>query len=284
VLLVQGVGVIGHGWQPQVDGLSGRFTVVTFDNRGIGRSGRGEGRLSIEGMAEDALEVMDAEGLVSFHLGGHSLGGVIAQQIALSVPGRVRSLALMCTFPRGRDATRLTWAVVAAGIRSRVGTRRMRRRAFLDLVMPPGTRGDEDPDRLAEDLSILFGRDLAEQPSIVMQQLSASRRFDASGRLKELGRLATLVISARHDVISRPEYGTELAAVIPGARLIEVPDAGHGVTIQRADLINKLLADHFTAAEAVLLVRQGGVPRPPPAADASHQGSPAAERRRSVDL
>ena len=155
----------------------------------------------------------------------------------------------MCTFPRGRDATRLTWAVLAAGIRTRVGTRRMRRRAFVDLVMPPATRGSGDADALAAALAPLFGRDLADQPPIVMQQLRAMGRFDASTRLAELGGTPTLVIGARHDLISRPEYSRQLAAAIPGARLIEVPDAGHGVTIQRADVVNSALADHMLSVE-----------------------------------
>ncbi len=250
MLLVQGVGLIGDGWQPQVAGLRDRFTVVTFDNRGIGQSGPGSEALSIEGMAEDALAVMDAEGLDRFHVGGHSMGGVIAQQLALSAPHRVLSLALMCTFLRGRDATRLTWAVLVAGIRTRLGSRRMRRRAFVDLVMPPATRGAEDPGALAERLAPLFGRDLADQPPIVMQQLRATRRFDASSRLAQLRRVPTLVISARHDRISRPGYGQRLASAIPGARLVDIADAGHGVTIQRAPAINRLLAEHFMAAGA----------------------------------
>ena len=248
VLLIQGVGVIGHGWQPQVDGLADRFTLITFDNRGIGQSGRGRPPLSIEEMADDALAIMDAEAIDCFHLGGHSMGGVIAQQLALSAPQRIASLALMCTFPRGRDATRLTWAVLAAGVRTRVGTRRMRRRAFVDLVMPPATRGSADIDHLADDLAVLFGRDLADQPSIVMRQLRAMGRFDAFSRLSSLGSTPTLVLSARHDVIARPDLGRQLAEAIPGARLVEVPDAGHGVTIQRADFVNNLLAEHMLGA------------------------------------
>ena len=249
VLLVQGVGVVGQGWQPQVEGLRDRFTVVAFDNRGIGRSGLGPAPVTIEGMAADALAVADAERLDRFHLVGHSMGGVIAQQLALSTPRRVKSLALLCTFPRGRDATRLTWAVLAAGIRTRVGTRAMRRRAFVDLVMPRATRGADDVNAMAARLATLFGRDLADQPAIVMQQLRATRRFDASPRFVELAALPTLVISARHDRISRPEYGRQLARSIPGARLIEVPDAGHGVTIQRAAVVNRALVDHFTSVE-----------------------------------
>jgi 3-oxoadipate enol-lactonase len=248
LLLVQGVGVIGRGWQPQVDGLRDRFTVITFDNRGIGASTAGSGQLSIEVMARDALAIADAEGLTRFHLAGHSMGGMIAQQIALVAPDRVISLALLCTFPRGAEATRLTWAVLAAGLRTRLGTRRMRRRAFVDLVMPAATRGNEDVDVLAASLAPLFGRDLADQPPIVMTQLRAMGKFDALARLGTLAHLPTLVVSARHDVISRPALGPVLAAAIPGARFVEIADAGHGVTIQRASTINAMLAAYMTDA------------------------------------
>jgi len=248
LLLVQGVGVIGRGWQPQVDGLCDRFTVITFDNRGIGASTAGAAPLSIELMARDALAIADAEGLTHFHLAGHSMGGVISQQIALIAPARILSLALLCTFPHGAEATRLTWAVLAAGLRTRLGTRRMRRRAFVDLVMPPATRGNEDADALAASLAPLFGRDLADQPPIVMTQLRAMGRFDALARLGALAHIPTLVLSAEHDVISRPALGPILAAAIPGARFVEIPDAGHGVTIQRAEVVNAALAEHMTRA------------------------------------
>jgi pimeloyl-ACP methyl ester carboxylesterase len=243
--LVQGVGLIGRGWQPQIDGLRDRYTVITFDNRGIGDSTAGPGPLSIETLAEDALAIMDAEGFDRFHLGGHSMGGVIAQHLALTVPGRVLSLALLCTFPRGADATRLTWAVLSAGIRTRLGTRRMRRRAFVDLVMPPITRGDDDVDALADRLAPLFGRDLADQPPIVMAQLRAMGKFDAFARLGALGSIPTLVLSARYDVISRVALGPVLSGAIPGSRLVEIADAGHGVTIQRAQAVNDALREHM---------------------------------------
>lgn len=248
LLLVQGVGIIGRGWQPQVDGLRDRFTVITFDNRGIGSSTAGTGPLSIEVMARDALAIADAEGLTRFHLAGHSMGGVIAQQIALAAPERVISLALLCTFPRGAEATRLTWAVLAAGLRTRIGSRRMRRRAFVDLVMPPATRGHEDVDALAARLAPLFGHDLADQPAIVMTQLRAIGKFDALARLKALAGMATLVVSARYDVISRPALGPILAAAIPGARFVEIADAGHGVTIQRAPVVNAALVENIARA------------------------------------
>jgi pimeloyl-ACP methyl ester carboxylesterase len=89
-------------------------------------------------MAQDTLTVMHAAAIESAHFIGHSLGGAVALQIALSAPHKVRSLALLCTSARGSDATRLTSRMIWLGLRSRIGTRRMRSSAFLEIVMPAG--------------------------------------------------------------------------------------------------------------------------------------------------
>ncbi len=198
VLLVQGVGIVGEGWRPQLDALADRHTLIAFDNRGIGASTLGAGPLAVEAMAADALAILDAEGLERCHVVGHSMGGLIAQAIALAAPGRVASLALLCTFPDGPSGARLTPATLAVSLRTRIGTRAMRRRAFVETA-----------------------------------------------RLRELGALRTLVVSASEDRIAPPARGRALAAAIPGARYVELPAAGHGLPIQCAEAVNRLLADHF---------------------------------------
>src|SRR5262245_25412040 len=121
----------------------------------------------------------------------------------------------------------------------------MRRRGFLRLVLPPRTPADTDA--LALRLTELFGHDLADPPSIVGRQLRAMRRADPSARLRTLVGLPTLVVSSAHDPIAPPRAGHALAALIPGARYVEVPDASHGLPMTHADLINQLLYRHFTA-------------------------------------
>ena len=244
VLLIQGVGVIGNGWKPQVDGLKDRFTLISIDNRGIGQSTAATPP-TIKDMAADVLAVADAERLQQFHLVGHSMGGVIAQQVALTAPARILSLALLCTFLKGRQGTMIAPAMLLTAIRSRVGTRRMRRRAFVELVMPREFLGTQDRDQMCADLGELFGRDLADSPPIVMQQLRAMGRYDASERLSQLRGIPTLVVSAEHDCIAQPKYGRALVAAIPGARYVEIPAAGHAVVIQKAEELNRLLAEHL---------------------------------------
>ncbi len=251
VLLVQGVGVIGDGWRPQVSALQQSFTTITVDNRGIGQSTHDGGAISIEQMAEDVLAVADAEGMNRFHLVGHSMGGIIAQQIALDALSRILSLSLLCTFHRGSQGTAMSAALLWTAIRSRIGTRRMRRRAFVEMVMPREYLSTVDRDALCEQLAVLFGRDLAEQPSIVMKQLRAMAKFDASGRLATLSAIPTLVLSAGQDRIARPDYGRALAGAIPGAQYIEYKNAGHAVTIQCAEPVNEILLAHMARAAGV---------------------------------
>jgi len=246
VVLVQGAGVIGEGWRPQIDALKERYSVIWIDNRGIGQSVITTGPLTVEDMAADVLAVADAERLDDFHLAGHSLGGLIAQQVALTAPGRVRSLTLLCTFLKGKQGATLSLPLLLIAIRSRIGTRRMRRHAFVELVMPPEYLASVNRDELCDGLRGLFGRDLADQPPIVMQQVRAMSKFDASARLAALGSLPTLVMSAEHDRIARPEYGRALAAAIPGSTFIEYAAAGHAVTIQCAEQVNDILLRHLT--------------------------------------
>lgn len=248
VLLIQGVGVIGEGWRPQIDGLAADFSVVSFDNRGIGRS-EWRGPVSIEVMAEDALAILDAEGIETSHVVGHSMGGIIAQQLALESPDRIASLALLCTFAAGAQGARVTPDILIAGLRTRIGTRRMRRLAFLELIVPPRTLAREDRDALAERLRPLFGHDLADQPSIVRPQLAAMKKFDARGRLRQLEHTPTLVVSAAEDRIALPAFGRELAACIPGAHYVEMSNAGHGAPIHCAVEMNRLLRQHWRATE-----------------------------------
>lgn len=248
VLLIQGVGAIGRAWRPQSDALRDRHRLAYFDNRGIGQSARGDGPLSVEAMAKDALAVMDAAGFDRAHVVGHSMGGVIAQQLALEAPSRVRSLALLCTFFRGRDGSRLPPALMLRTLVAYARGRAARRQAFLELVMPRQLLRSRDGAALAAELGAVFERDLADQPPIVMAQLRALSRSDLSRRLGQLAPIPTLVVSAAEDPIARPASGRALAAAIPGARYLELADAGHAVPVHDAARVNELLAQHFAAA------------------------------------
>ena len=257
VLFVQGCGVAGEGWGPQVDALSRNHRVAVFDHRGIGKSGL-SGPVTVATMVDDARALLDALGWSSAHVVGHSLGGIIAQQLALDTPERVRSLSLLCTFFRGRDGARLTPWMLWVSLRMRIGSRAARRRAFLEMVMPPvvlEALDVEGRDAMAADIGRLFGRDLADQPSIVMQQVRALGAHDTSAILDQLSPLPTLVVSAAEDRVAPPTQGRALAAAIRGSRYIEIEGAAHGVVIQKAGEVNALLEAHFDEVERARTTR-----------------------------
>jgi len=250
VLLIQGVGVHGEGWRAQVDTLAARYACLWFDNRGLGASLPATPHLSVDRLARDAAALVDAQGWSDAHVIGHSLGGLVAIRLALSAPSRVRSLSLLCTFARGREAgasARMAWI----GLRTRVGTRRMRRAAFLEILAPPALLAGVDRDRMAHELVPFFGHDLADHPAAETQQLSALRAEDATGELVRLGAIPTLVVSAAHDLISPPPIGRALADAIPGARFELLPDQAHGAPILAAATVNALLVDHLARAETM---------------------------------
>lgn len=249
VLLIQGIGVGANGWLPQTEALSSRYQCLSFDNRGYGESAASEEALSVEAMARDALALMDAQGWERAHVVGHSLGGLIALYVARFAAERVHSLALLCTFATGAVPTRVTPKIAWLGLRTRVGTRRMRRHAFLRMVMPARALATTDRDALAERLGALFGRDLADSPPIIMQQLRAAGPADATPYLPRLAHIPTLVVSGAHDPIAPPSAGRAIAAGIPGARYVEFHDGSHGLTIQHADRVNALLLEHLERAE-----------------------------------
>ncbi len=212
VVLIQGVGVHGGAWAPQISAPAAHYECLWFDNRGLGRSQPLGAGLSIAQMAEDTLALMDSQGWASAHLVGHSMGGLIALHTALSARERVRSLSLLCSFPHGRDATRLTPWMLWTGLRTRIGTRPQRRKAFVEIVMPP-----------------------------------AAVRYNATPRLHELAGLPTLVVSAEHDHIASVAVGQAMAAAIPGARFVQIPDASRGASLQHPERVNALLREHLGA-------------------------------------
>src|SRR6185503_13565896 len=249
VLMIQGVGLHGDGWAPQVEELASEYRCLRFDNRGLGQSQPMGAAITIRQLAEDARVLMDAEGWASAHVVGHSMGGLIALQLALIEPTRVRSLALLCTFARGTEATGFRPDMFGIGLRTYIGTRRMRRRAFLEMVFSTEYLRTVDRDTLAEKLAPIFGHDLADHPPVVMKQLSAVRRCDLAAELPKLSGMPTLVVTGRHDRIARPRAGRAITDGIKEARYVEFPDAAHGLPIQCAAELNQLLRQHFSRTD-----------------------------------
>lgn len=246
LVMIQGVGANGLASNPQIDILKHHYTCLTFDNRGIGLSQPVGVRLTVDQMAADTLALMDRIGWTSAHIVGHSLGGLIALQVALTARARIRSLSLLCTFARGADATRMSADILWIALRLRFAPRSWRRKAFMELVLAPGQKA---PNGLAEHLSAIFGHDIADMPPISSQQLVAMRQKDVTARLSELSGIPTLIINGEKDLVARPSSGRAIAAGIAGSRYIEIPGASHAFPILEAERCAGLLLENLAAAE-----------------------------------
>ena len=246
VLFIQGVGVHGDGWLPQIEVLSNNYACLSLDNRGMGASQpMAADPLTVDQMVDDLRAVMDHAGWQRAHLVGHSLGGMLAQAFALQYQDRAQSLSLLCTFANGRAVAPLTARMIWLGMRCSIGTRAMRRRGFLGFLFPPGADALRDHVNVAATISSIFGHDIADQPTVVKHQLRAMRKSNLAEKISALRSIPTMVVSGAHDPIAPPSCGREISKRISGSEFIELPDAAHGVPITHRDWLNGKLDLHF---------------------------------------
>ncbi|MCL6581250.1 MAG: alpha/beta hydrolase [Firmicutes bacterium] len=230
LVMIMGLGANAGWWGSGViQALSRDFRVIVFDNRDAGRT-RGPARLySIRDMAEDTVGLMDALGLEKACVLGLSMGGMIAQELALGHPERVERLVLGCTTPG-----------LKRGVPPAPGVMRL----LAVESRGPGLRQAFALARATLATSWLLTHLYAlprlwrmalfhpTSPEGYLRQLQAIAEFDASDRLPAL-RVPTLVLHGTLDVLLPPENGRLLAELIPGARLVLFKGAAHGLNLER---------------------------------------------------
>jgi pimeloyl-ACP methyl ester carboxylesterase len=247
LVMIQGVGAHGLGWNPLVDILRERFTCVTFDNRGIGASQPPARPITVTQMAADVLALMDHVGWRSAHIVGHSVGGMVAIQVGVTARQRVRSLSLLCTFARASAIMRPSLALFWIVLRLTAGTRGMRSEAFMDLVLPPGY-AKADADQFAERLHRILGHDITDIPQITRQQVLAMFRYDATPQLSRLSGIPTLVINGEKDMLAPPSSGRAIAAGVAGSRYEEIAGASHAFPVLEPERCSAMVLQHLEKA------------------------------------
>lgn len=246
VLMIMGLGMRGEVWAPQVAALQQTHRVATFDHRGVGGSESSDTPLwTMKDMARDAARVMDDLGWERAHLVGVSMGGMVAQELALLHPKRFMSLTLIATQAGGPTG----WVPPVDGAvnfaRTLVGGGG-RLAALQALLYPPEFVASMDAGKMQEQLAVRFGTPAPR--STMIGQVSAVMRHDTRARLPRL-RVPTLVVRPGKDRLVDSTRNDDLVKLIPGATLVRLDDAGHGVTFQCAEALNAMLLSHFAAAE-----------------------------------
>jgi pimeloyl-ACP methyl ester carboxylesterase len=242
-----GYGMRGVVWRTQIEKLSERCRVAYFDNRGIGASDPiAHDRWSIRDMAEDTARVLDALGWESAHIVGVSMGGMIAQELALAYPERCQSLSLIVTHAGGVLAWMPRLAGLATMLRTSLArTTEIRLRFRKELLYPAHFLAVVDRGEMARRIAEAG----APTADTARKQLRAIQGHRARQRLRHV-RVPTLIVRAALDQVISPKHSDDLHRLIPGAQMARFEDAGHGVIFQRGPEVSERLLRHIVAAEA----------------------------------
>jgi len=244
LLLIAGLGFGAWSWYRQIPHFSRAFLTLAFDNRGAGHSEKPEMAYTIEMMAEDAAALLRALGIERAHVLGHSMGGYIAQELALRHPDLVLRLVLVSTSFGGKNAVLMS-PETAAQMRAELeaedveeALRRGLRLRFSDRFIT------EHPDLIEE---FLAARKAHLPPRAAWQrQFAACLSFETESRLGSLC-APTLILTGDDDPIVPAENSYRLAATIPHSRLRVFPGARHLVFIERAEEFNQAVIEFLNA-------------------------------------
>ena len=250
----------GEAWLGQAERLVAEgWEVAWFDNRGVGETQAAPGRWTTRTMADDVVGLLDELGWERVHIVGVSMGGMIAQEVALHarLRGRLTSLTLVATHAGGRlnrlpTLEGLRRFALANGIRGKGGTTRVRDR--LGVLFPVewfDSLSDAERQHLLAELKRGFSGPTGKAPSPIQRlaQFSVILSHDTRDRLAELAGVATLVVAPGRDVLVRPRACRDLVGRIPGAQVLSLAEAGHGVLRQCQGEVNDALVGHLRAAE-----------------------------------
>lgn len=245
LLLIMGLGYPSAAWYRTRPVLAKGYRTIALDNRGVGQSDMPAGPYPIPVMASDAVAVLDAAGVERAHVFGISMGGMIAQELALQYPRRVRSLVLGCTAAGGPHAVRADADATAMLMARGSMTREQAAEAAVPFIYHPST-----PRHLIDE-DIATRRPWLAHPEAYKAQLQGVLAWEAYSRLSQIT-APTLVIHGESDRLVPAGNGKLIAEKIPGAKLIMLAGASHIFPTDQPEAahraIRSFLAERETAA------------------------------------
>jgi len=245
VVLICGFGAELQAWRFNLPELGKHFRVLTFDNRGAGRSSAPDEPYSLEQMADDAIAVLDQVGVQQAHVVGASMGGAITQLIGLKYPERVISLTLACTACRNHPWRRELLHSWAAAANER-GMGAMTHLAARWVIGPRSFR------RLLPAFGWLGPLALGRTAHAFVSQVNAILDIDETVA-ERLGEVTspTLVLVGNQDILTPRGDSEEIAERLPNAELVVISGAAHGFMVEHATTFNKVLFEFLSRVTAM---------------------------------
>jgi 3-oxoadipate enol-lactonase len=258
LLLIMGLAADSRAWMFQLPDFAPRYRTIAFDNRGVGRSSKPPGPYTIHEMADDAAGLLDVLDVARAHVVGVSMGGMIAQELTLRHPGRVRSLVLACTYPepdanaerqRQFSVTQFGGSVSANG-EVRIDLSALDpMRLFQHLLPTVFNQSFIDRD-LAKLLPLFTGAlEYGFSMEALLGQVEAVMGHRTTDRLHQIA-VPTLVITGDADRLIPPANSDILAENIPGARLVKVPGGSHGFNFETPEVFNRAVLDFLAGGRS----------------------------------
>jgi 3-oxoadipate enol-lactonase len=250
VLMIQGLGASKNAWNLQRIAMATRFRIISFDNRGAGRSDKPTEPFTLEQMADDALAVLDAAGIETAHVVGASMGGVISQIVAVKFPHRVRSLTLVCTACRNhpwRQELLQSWAKTAAD----KGMIEVGKEAAQWVMSPRSFR------RLVPAFTWMGPLAALRPRHSFVSQIDAilNTREDLVDQLSTIT-APTMVIVGNQDILTPRGDSEEIAERIPNAELVVISGAAHGLMMEHSSTFNRILIEFLQRTELARVSEQ----------------------------
>jgi len=241
LLLIAGWGTDLSCWLPQITEFSTKYRVIAFDNRGAGRTDAPDEPYSFRMMAGDAVGLLDALGISQAHILGVSMGGCIAQEIAIEHPEKTRSLILAATTaaPGACPMLMNTLAAWTAAMREGVSPKTMAR---MQLPYVVTSRFFDQPEMVALFVDAMAANPCQPRAYACQRQTEASAGQDTRAQLNRIT-APTLVLVGREDIMLPVGQSEELAVLSPGAKLIVLDGGAHGFTVEIADKFNRAVLE-----------------------------------------
>jgi pimeloyl-ACP methyl ester carboxylesterase len=236
ILLINGYSHSMDNWDPTLlERLASNHTVIIFNNRGIGNTTSGENRFfSIAQFANDTAGLLDVLEIKQADILGYSMGGFIAQELALTHPDRVGKLIIYASICGGNES--ILASQVINMLSNGSGTAMERIERFLPLFFPEKWR-NENPnylERIPKTIETIPNKTLDQHTEAI---------FNWTGTCSKLKNITqpTLVIVGTDDVVTLPANSLLITERIPGAWLVQIKGAGHGLMYQYPEQFNKVL-------------------------------------------